>query len=135
MTGKRAYTALAATLLLAAFLVGGCSGSTEPSGPQPGQLTVNLSTTGGGGSAFLLTVSGSGITNPVAASAGHQLYSFASGNTLKVAVVGNISTGALMRFSVPDVNQSGSYSVTLNEAAGSDNSLQNVSDYSATISR
>ncbi len=135
MISKRGYSGLAATLLLAAFLAGGCDGTTEPPGPQPGQLTVNLSTTGSGGSAFLLTLSGSGITSPVAASAGHLLYSFASGNTVKVAVVGNISTGALVRFSVPDVNRVSSYGVTLNEAAASDNSLQNVSDYSLTITR
>ncbi len=134
MTSKRGYSALAATLLIAAFLAGGCSGTTEPSGPQPGQLTVNVSTTGSG-AAFLLTITGSGITNPVAASGGHSVYSFASGNTLKAVVVGNVSSGGLMRFSVPDVNQSGSYSVTLDEVAGSDNALQNISSYSVTITQ
>lgn len=134
MTGKRGYSALTATLLIAAFLAGGCSGTTEPSGPQPGQLTVNVSTAGSG-AAFLLTLTGSGITNPVAANSGHSLYTFASGNTLKAIVVGSLSSGALMKFSVPDVNQSGSYSVTLDEVAGSDNALQNSSSYSVTISQ
>lgn len=134
MTGKRGYSALTATLLIAAFLAGGCSGTTEPSGPQPGQLTVNVSAAGSG-AAFLLTLTGSGITNPVAANSGHSLYTFASGNTLKAIVVGSLSSGALMKFSVPDVNQSGSYSVTLDEVAGSDNALQNSSSYSVTISQ
>lgn len=134
MTGKRGYSALTAALLIAAFLAGGCSGTTEPSGPQPGQLTVNVSTAGSG-AAFLLTLTGSGITNPVAANSGHSLYTFASGNTLKAIVVGSLSSGALMKFSVPDVNQSGSYSVTLDEVAGSDNALQNSSSYSVTISQ
>ncbi len=135
MNSKRGYWPLAATLLITAFLAGGCSSTTEPAGPQPGQLTVNVSTTSSAGSAFLLTLTGSGITNPAAGNTGHQIYSFASGNTLKVAVVGNISTGALMKFSISDVNQSGSYSVTLTEAAGSNNSLQNVSDYTVTITQ
>ncbi len=137
MTSKRGYSALAATLLIAAFLAGGCTSSDGmgPSDPQPGELTVNLSTTGGGGSAFLLTITGSGITNPVAAGAGHRVYSFASGNSLNVALVGDISAGALLKFSVPDVNQAASYNVTLNDVAASDNTLQNTSDYSVTISQ
>jgi len=116
-----------------ALFAAACSSSdgTGPSGP--GQLTVSVTTTGSGGSAFLITLNGAGISNPVAAVSGHQVYSFASGNTVKVAVLGSLSSGSLLRFTVPDISQGTTYSVSLDQVAGSDNALQSSGDYTLTI--
>jgi hypothetical protein len=135
MKRKRVFWVWATAIACAAFLAGACEtgdGPSEPSGP--GQLRVNVSTTGNAGAAFLLTVTGAGITNPVAVNTGHLLYEYISGNTLKVAIIGSHTSGALLRFSVPDVAQASSYNATLNEVAGSDNNLQSTSAYTVTIS-
>jgi hypothetical protein len=135
MKYKRASWVAAAAIACGAFLAAACGG--DGGGPTglsgPGQLTVNISTTGSGGGAFLMTVTGSGITNPVAASSGDLFYSFASGNTLRVIVIGSHSSGPLFRISVPNVGQVSSYSVTLNEVAGSDNALQSTGSYTLTV--
>jgi hypothetical protein len=133
MKRKRVFWAWATTIVCAAFLAGACE-TGGPSGPSgPGQLTVSVSTTGAGGAAFLLTVTGAGITNPVAANSGHLLYSNISGNTLRVAVIGSHTSGALLRFRVPDLAQASTYNATLNEVAGSDNNLQSTGNYTVTI--
>jgi hypothetical protein len=87
--------------------------------PEPGQLRVTLS---GGSSvgAVVLTVTGSGITSPVA-SGGVSLYYDLSGGTLRAAVVGASLSGEVLRFTVPDVRQVASYQVSLQQAAGNDN--------------
>ncbi len=131
---RQASCIAVAAIALAAFTAAACGGDDGPTGPSgPGQLTVNLSSTGSTGAAFLVTLTGSGISNPAAASAGDLFYSFASDNTVKVAVIGSHSSGPLFRFSVPDVGQVSSYSVTLNEVAGSDNALQPTSGYSLSV--
>jgi len=135
MKRKRVFWVRAIAIASATFLAGACeSGGDGPSGPSgPGQLTVSVSTTGAGGAAFLLTVTGAGITNPVAANSGHLLYSNISGNTLRVAVIGSHTSGALLRFRVPDLAQASTYNATLNEVAGSDNNLQSTGNYTVTI--
>jgi hypothetical protein len=134
MRTNRGYWAAAAAIAFATLLAGACSSdSGGPTGPSgPGQLTVNLSTTGSG-AAFLVQLTGSGITNPTAASSGDLFYSFASGNTVKIAVIGSHSSGALFRFSVPDVSQVSSYGVTLLEVAGSNNALQSTSGFTLSV--
>ncbi|KPK82618.1 MAG: hypothetical protein AMS25_01865 [Gemmatimonas sp. SM23_52] len=133
MKRKRVLWAWATAIVCAALLAGACE-SQDGTGPSgPGQLTVSVSTTGAGGAAFLLTVTGPGITSPVAANSGHLLYPHISGNTLRVAVIGSHTAGALLRFSVPDVGQASSYNTTLNQVAGSDNNLQSGGDYTVTI--
>jgi ketol-acid reductoisomerase len=135
MRTKRTSRNWPLALVCAALLAGGCGDdeSTAPPAPQPGQLTVSVTTTGSAGAAFLLNVRGQGISSPVAVSSSFQLYTFASGDTLKVAVVGTVSSGDLLRFSVPDVNQASSYHVTLEEVAGTDNQLLSTSNFTITI--
>ncbi len=138
MSIKRANWSLAAVVVSASLLAGACGGDddgTGPPAPLPGQLTVNVSTSGGPGAAFKLTVTGEGIASPVKVGTSHQLYTFASGDTLKAALIGTVSTGELLKFSVPDVNQASSYRVTLNEVAGSDNALLSLGSFSVSVSQ
>lgn len=99
--------------------------------PEPGQLRITLS---GGSSvgAVVLTVTGSGITSPVA-SGGASLYHDLSGSTLRAAVVGASLSGELLRFTVPDVRQVASYQVILQQAAGNDNQPMAVVGISAEV--
>ncbi len=135
MNGRRARRAWAALVLGGALLAPGCGGddTTGPPAPKAGQLTVNIATSGAGGSAFLVTLRGEGITDPTAANSGHQIYSFAAGGSLRVAVIGTVSSGPLLRFRVPDLDKASGYSATLDEVAGADNVLQSPSGYTLTI--
>lgn len=111
-----------------------CKDSTGP-GARRGQLTVEIQTSGSGGAAFLVTVTGDSITSPVAANASHEIYSYVAGRTLKAAVVGSLSSGPLLRFTVPDVNRVSQYTATLNQVAGADNALQSTSSYTLAITQ
>jgi hypothetical protein len=133
MNIKRVTRVLAAAFFGAALLTAACKESTGPSA-VPGQLTVSVSTSGSGGAAFLITVTGSGISNPAAVNASHQFYSIISGSTLTAAVITQsaVSSGNLFRFSVPDVNQAASYNVSVVEVAGTDNELLSPSAFSVS---
>jgi len=136
MNNKRRFFGWALSIVCASFLVGSCGGddTSGPPAPQPGQLTVSVSSSSTG-AAFSLTITGEDISNPVEAVGSHQVYTFASGDTLNAAVIGNVSSGDLLRFSVPDVNQASSYRVTLAEVAGSDNVLLSNSSFTVSISQ
>jgi hypothetical protein len=112
-------------------LAGACSDSTGPAGPK--QLTVTLASSGATGEAFLVRLRGDSISSPVAANPGHLAYSFPSANTVKVAVVGTLAAGELLRFGVPGSAQASDYSAVIEQVAGNDNTLQPVGAYTLTI--
>jgi hypothetical protein len=66
------------------------------------------------------------------ANAGDLLYSFASNDTVRVAVIGEHSSGPLFRFTVPDGRPASSYAVVLLEVAGNDNALLSETDFTLT---
>jgi len=137
MSTRQAIWAWPLAMACAAWLASACNGE-DGAGPEPalpGQLTVTVSSTGSPGAAYLLTIRGTGISSPEAANAGHHLYTSLSGDTLRVALIGTPPNGDLLRFSVPDVNRAGSYRVTLQEVAGSDNSLLPLNTFTATVRR
>lgn len=124
--------------LLAGGLIAGCGGD-DPTGPapapqpQPGELMVTVSSTAGSVGAVILHVTGPGITDPTAAG-GASLYHHLSGNTLRAAAVGTSLSGAVLRFSVPDVRQHSGYAVTVQQAAGNDNEPLAAGGVSAEVS-
>ena len=136
MNNKRNTFGRALSIVCATLLIGSCGGDdgSGPPQPQPGQLTVSVSSASTGG-AFNLIVTGSSISNPAAAVGSHQLYTFASGDTLNAAVIGNVSSGDLLSFNVPDVNQASSYRATLLEVAGTDNALLSNSSFTLSVSQ
>lgn len=132
MNGRSPWRA-AALLLCAVLLPNGCKDSTSPGGP--GQLTVTISGSAGSGAAFLVTLSGQDVSDPVAASDGHLVYSLSSGGTTRVAVIGQVASGALFKFTVPDVGQARDYTVHLEQVAGADNRRLATSDFSLAVTR
>jgi hypothetical protein len=132
--GRVAAGIAGVALAAAAWAAAACKDSTGP-GTVRGQLAVELSSTGPTGAAFLVTITGDSIANPVAAQSGHKIYPYISGRTAKVAVVGSLSSGTLLRFTVPDVNRADAYRATLAEVAGSDNALLPTSAFTVTVVR
>jgi hypothetical protein len=132
MRGRWVWGVLA-LMLCAALLPSGCKDSTSPGGP--GQLTVSLTSDAGSGAAFLLTVSGHDVTDPAAATAGHLIYSLLSEDTARIAVIGELRSGPLLKFTVPDVTRAHDYSVRLEEVAGADNRILPTSDFSLSVTR
>jgi hypothetical protein len=120
-------------VLCATLLPSGCKDSTAPGGP--GQLTVSLASDAGSGAAFLVTVGGQGVTDPVAATDGHLIYSLLSDSTARVAVIGEVRSGALFKFSVPDVSRAHDYTIRLEQVAGADNHILSTSDFSLALTR
>ena len=109
--------------LAAGALILGCGGDDttgppEPQ-PQPGELRV-LVASGTPVGGVVLTVTGSGITSPVA-SGGARLYYDLSGGTLNAVVAGASLSGEILRITVLDVAQVAGYQVSVHEAAGTSN--------------
>jgi len=109
--------------LAAGALILGCGGDDttgppEPQ-PQPGELRV-LVASGTPVGGVVLTVTGSGITSPVA-SGGARLYYDLSGGTLNAVVTGASLSGEILRITVLDVAQVAGYQVSVHEAAGTSN--------------
>jgi hypothetical protein len=140
-------------LLLSAALVSSCGGGGADSGiaptqpptqpPEqptvptavPGTLTVRLVTPNTDDGAILLDITGPApAAEMVAAAPGAVAYARANGNTTRVAVFGSIASGALVRFSVPDVNAAQQFSAQVTEASNRASALRaSVTGYQVTV--
>jgi hypothetical protein len=110
---------------------------TQPSAPAavPGTLTARLVTPNTDDGAILVEIAGptpvADVATPVP---GAVVHSRGSGNTARVAVFGSLAAGALVRFSVPDVNAASQYTATVTEASDRANALRaSVTGYQITI--
>lgn len=130
---RRAIWRAAALLICTALIPNGCKDSTSPGGP--GQLTVRLTSSAGPGAAFLVTVSGQDVSDPAAVAEGHLVYSLASDSTTSVAIIGQVESGALFEFTVPDVGRALDYTVQLEQVAGLDNRILSTNDFSLAVTR
>ena len=99
-----------------------------PTGPVAGTLTVTLTTPFPDDGAVLLRIDGPGMTNVT--SAAPTLYSrfleTLQGNDDQVTAVfvGDVTSGPLLTFRVPDAGAAASYEVTLLQAADRANQLR-----------
>jgi hypothetical protein len=103
-------------LRLAAALawLGGCSG--EPTDPIGATLDVRYSTTADDDGAVLLTVSGGPVDSVEAP--GYALYSArVDANTLRIIVVGDLSSGSLVRIHIADDRLISQYSAVIDQVA------------------
>jgi hypothetical protein len=108
---RRAWLGFAALTLAAACGNGG------PPPSQAGDLLVTYFQNGPEPGAFLLTITGGAVENVTGL--GGQQVSFASpfAGTTKVVIAGTLANGDLLRLRVPDVAQSTSYTVHLEQVA------------------
>lgn len=108
-------------------------GVTGPTGE--GSVRVVYSSPSNTDGAILLTVSGAAVEEPRVVGSGQYLsYRIVDSRTMRVAIAGNLSSGALLTFDVPDVRRSGDYMVTIDQAATRSNELiADLSGYAATV--
>ena len=95
-----------------------CSGENGGQPPlQAGDLLVSYYQGGPEAGALLLTITGGPVQNVTAL--GGQQVGFASpfAGTTKVVITGALATGDILRLRVPDVSQSTSYAVRLEQVA------------------
>lgn len=101
-------------IVLGAIISCGGDGS-GPSGPTPGNLTIQLNTAATNVGAVKFLVRGgpvSGVTST------HSTFDGpASGGNHRVVVLGDLTAGPVATISVPDTRQAASYSATVEEVA------------------
>lgn len=140
---------LSGTLALAASCGGSGEGKAAPTEPPaqppvqptvpaavPGTLTARLVSPFTDDGAILLEIVGPAPAADVTAAAqGAVVHARANGNTTRVAVFGSLGSGALVRFSVPDVNVAAQFSAQVAEASDRSSALRaSVTGYQITIS-
>jgi hypothetical protein len=101
----------------------------------PGTLTARLVTPNSDDGAIIVDITGPApAAEPTALTPGASLYARSNGNTARVAVFGALGSGALVRFSVPDVNAASQYSAQVAEVSDRSNALRpSVTGYQVTI--
>ena len=109
----------------------------QPTAPVavPGTLTVRLVTPNADDGAILLEITGPApIADITAAVQGAVVHSRIVGNTTRVAVFGSLAGGALVKFSVPDVNAAPQFTGQVTEASDRASTLRtSVTGYQITI--
>jgi hypothetical protein len=117
------------------FAVALASGCGDPA-PEPGTLSLRLTTPNPDDGALLFELNGPEISNPVAGGT-LQLFTNVTGATqLRAALIGSLTAGTVMTFTVPNIHASGSYTATILEVAVLDNRLRtSTAGYKLTVVR
>jgi len=124
-------------VLLAAALAWACTDGADISQPlievpDPGFLTVELTVPDGAGDiGALLELQGPAIDSLRAP--GRNLVAAGTGSTRRIIVAGELSSGPLVQFRVPDRNLLAQYQVRILEIAAGDFTLGQVADYVAIV--
>ena len=131
-----------------ALSCGGSGGDRAPTQPPPeqptaptvpvavpGTLTARLVTPNADDGAILLDVTGPAPAAEITAAVqGAVAHSRTDGNTTRVAVFGPLASGALFKFSVPDVNAAPQFTAKVTEASDRASALRtSVTGYQITI--
>jgi hypothetical protein len=116
--------------LLSLVLSTGCSNDT---GPTAGILNMTFSTQHANEGAVLLIVSGGPVDS--IESLGYPIYSGRTGgDTLKLIITGQLSSGVLARIHIPDSRQSAAYGARVAQvAARGTYRLQDLAGYEVTL--
>ena len=123
----------------AALWIVGCGDGGGPIAPIPGTLTVSLTTPNADDRAIHLSIKGAAaadsVSNVQVATASLTVFSRdLDGNEAEAAVFGDLASGALVRFSVPDVNRASSYNATIVDVADASNEVRSsLSGYSLAV--
>ena len=112
-----------------------CGGDNAVAPRAPGSMTVSLTTPNTDDGAVLVALFGPGFTNIRPASASYRVYSLtASPTEIRILVVGDLSTGALLSLDIDDPARIAEYHGTVIQAASRDDIVHTVStDYDLTF--
>ena len=131
-----------------ALSCGGSGGDRAPTQPPPeqptppvapvavpGSLTARLVTPNADDGAILLDITGPAPAAEITpAVQGAIVHSRTNGNTTRVAVFGSLASGALLKFSVPDVNAAPQFTGQVTEASDRASTLRaSVTGYQIVI--
>jgi hypothetical protein len=106
----------------------GCGGNDAVAPRAAGNMTVSLTTPNADDGVVLVALFGPGFTNLQPASASYRVYSLtASPTELRVLVVGDLSTGALLSLDIGDPARIAEYHGTVIQAASRDDIVHTVS--------
>jgi hypothetical protein len=122
------------TRLLVALLVAACT--SEPTGPIPGTLRVQLQDPNAGGDgAILVTLTGPAAPTNIVAAAGDTVWGVPfTGTTNSLVLTGHLANGVILSFDIPNLRVASQYTATVTQAAASsDYSLHAVGGYSLTV--
>ncbi|MEK6254939.1 MAG: hypothetical protein N2B05_09610 [Gemmatimonadales bacterium] len=112
------------------------NGSTGPPDPVPGTLTLSLGTLHVDDGALVLRLQGADITQVALAAPGLYLRFLEDQTGVTAVFVGDVVSGDLLTFHVPDVNSVASYAGTVLEAADRSNALRgSLAEYTLTVAR
>jgi len=124
---------------LAAVLVASCDSPSAPAPPEPGTLEVRFTTPHADDRAVLLRVrlpAGTVVSQFAVEAPGAEGYHRVSGDTLRVAVFGDLTSGTLVRFHVPDRRAVAGIQAAILEVAGADHALRSdLAGYALTVAR
>ena len=129
-------TRLYVVMVLALGLVAGiaCSDDETPAGPTAGTLSVTLTTPNMDDGAILFEVTGPDIVSVTVTVPEHYTHVGHDGSTLTMVIVGDIESGLLVGFDVPDASAVASYSATALQVADRTNELRGtLSGYDLTV--
>lgn len=131
MNGARWIFAVAAALSVAV----GCTNDSTSAAPQPGTLSIRLTTPRADDGAMTLEVSGAPIDNATAIDGSLRLFTRqADGARLVAAVVGALGNGAVVTLQVPDVGAAARYTARVLEVADRQNVLRtSLAGYTLTV--
>ncbi|HEU4556553.1 MAG TPA: hypothetical protein VFS20_01845 [Longimicrobium sp.] len=124
-----------------AAVLAACSGDgpsvTPPEPPVPGQLTVTLATPNSDDRALQAIVTGPGeITAVESPATGVAAFSRPTAGGVSVAIFGHLGNGAVLRFTVPDVNRASAYAASVQEVADASNALRpSLAGYQLTVAK
>lgn len=123
------------TLPLAALLLVAPACGDGPTEPVAGALAVTLTSPNADEGAVLFEITGQGIGILAPADPSYRLFSLPIGAAMvRAVVVGDLSSGALVHFSVPDVGAAASYRATVIEVADRANQLRSrLGEYGLSI--
>ena len=97
-----------------------------PPPPGAGTLTVRLTTPNTDDGAILLELRGPNIHALAVSNSAWQVYADSSGTPIRSVVAGNLTTGGLVTFQVPDVGAVASYTATIVDVSDRQNRLRSA---------
>lgn len=108
-----------------------------PSGPTPGELTIELTTPNADDGAIKLTITGpEALTSITAAKPGIRVFQSGTlGTTNTIVITGTIAAGDVVKIGVTDTRDDEEYTATVVSAASTAYAVRPVTGYELTVEK